>query len=72
VSSPDDLLPASIAAKKAGVSRQLFNYWRKTGKVQPAEEADGHDLYRLGDVKRIERVMRNSANSRRRIDTHAA
>lgn len=72
VSSPDDLLPASIAAQKAGVSKQLFNYWRRSGKVQPAEEINGHPVYRLRDVKRVERVMRNSSQSRRQSAAHAA
>lgn len=70
--SPDDLLPAAIAAQKAGVSKQLFNYWRSSGKVKPAEVVNGHPVYRLGDVRKVERVMRRSSQSRRQPTAHAA
>jgi hypothetical protein len=42
----DARLTPSEAARLAGVSRQLFNWWRREGKVQPGD--DGR--YRAGDV----------------------
>jgi len=61
----DARLPAHLAAAMVGVSRQLINYWRATGKIQP----DGRKRYRLGDLLDVERDMRRSPQSRRR---HAA
>jgi predicted site-specific integrase-resolvase len=49
------------AAKLAGVSRQLLNWWRRAGKVAP----DGAGRYRLGDVLDVERQTRCSPLSRR-------
>lgn len=57
----DAYVPAWFAAKRAGISRQLLNYWRTTGKVTPNEDG----LYRLGDVLAVESKMRNDPNSRR-------
>lgn len=62
-----ELLPASIAAKRAGVSRQVFNYWRKTGKVRPVGVVNGHAVYRLLDVLKAERDTRRSGRSHRRL-----
>lgn len=57
----DALLTAAQAAKAAGVSRQLFNYWRFKGKLKP--NSDGQ--YRLRDVLEVERDMRNDVKSHR-------
>lgn len=46
----DARLRPTDAAKVAGVSKQLLNWWRTTGKLQPGQ--DGR--YRLGDVLRVE------------------
>jgi hypothetical protein len=64
----DARLTASEAARLAGVSRQLFNWWRREGKVQP-----GHDgRYRAGDVLRAERDTRRSGRSHRRLPPPSA
>jgi len=57
----DALLTGAQAAKAAGVSKQLLNYWRTSGKLdrQPCGR------YRLGDVLTTEAAMRNSSQSRR-------
>lgn len=57
----DARVPAWYAAQKMGVSRQLFNWWRRTGKVTPGEDG----LYRLGDVLEVERQTAASPLSRR-------
>lgn len=57
----DARLPAYLAARIAGVTKQTFNYWRTSGKL--ARGDDG--LYRLGDVLAVERDTRNNPNSRR-------
>lgn len=63
---PDNLLPAAEAAFAANVSRQLFDYWRRSGKIQPAKvDQTGRALYRVGDALDVERDMRNSPQSRR-------
>lgn len=58
----DVRVPAWFAAQFAGVSRQLFNYWRAKGKVVPGEDG----LYRLGDVLAVEAATRRSPTSSRR------
>jgi hypothetical protein len=57
----DARLTPSEAARLAGVSRQLFNWWRCEGKIQPG--SDG--LYRAGDVLAVERQTRNAKQSSR-------
>ncbi len=59
----DARLNASDSARAVNVSRQTFNYWRRTGRVAPG--ADGR--YRLGDVIDVERAMRNSGQSSRNM-----
>lgn len=61
----DAKLPAHLAAATVGVSRQLVNYWRSAGKLQPVAHAGRSPLYRLGDVLKVEAATRRSANSRR-------
>lgn len=48
------------AARIAGVSKQLVNYWRSKGHL---EQHGGR--YRLGDVLTIEQRMRANAHSSR-------
>lgn len=57
----DARIPAYLAAKAVGVTKQTFNYWRTVGKVTP----DEYGNYRLGDVIAVERDTRRSPNSRR-------
>jgi predicted site-specific integrase-resolvase len=61
----DALLPASLAAVRAGVSKQLFNYWRSSGKITPAAVRGGRALYRHLDVLQVERATRRSPRSHR-------
>ncbi len=58
----DARLPANLAALSVGVSPQVFNYWRRTGKVSPGE--DGR--YRYGDVLKAESKARRSPKSHRK------
>ena len=58
----DARLPAHLAALAAGVSKQLFNYWRTSGKIRPDEDG----LYRYGDVLAVEADMRKAPQSSRR------
>lgn len=58
----DARLPAFLAAKAVGVSRQLFNYWRSSGKIKPDERG----LYRYGDAVLLEAKMRRNPHSTRR------
>jgi DNA-binding transcriptional MerR regulator len=62
---PDAKLPAHLAARLVGVSRQLINYWRTSGILQPAARASRGYVYRLADVLEAERTTRRSPNSRR-------
>jgi predicted site-specific integrase-resolvase len=64
----DARLTPSEAARLAGVSRQLFNWWRREGKVHPGE--DGR--YRAGDVLEAERDTRRSGRSHRRLPPPSA
>jgi len=57
----DARLNATTAAQAAGVTKQTFNYWRRTGRITP----DAAGTYRLGDVLEVERAMRNSLRSSR-------
>jgi hypothetical protein len=59
----DAKLPPTLAAKAVGVSKQLFNYWRQRGYVQPDESG----LYRLGDALEAERRARRSGYSSRAL-----
>lgn len=63
LADPNALLTATQAAEAVGVSKQLFNYWRGKGYIQP--DRDG--LYRLGDVYELEERMRTSAYSKRSL-----
>jgi len=58
----DARLPAHLAALAVGVKKQLFNYWRASGKIRP----DENGLYRYGDVVALEAQMRRHPQSRRR------
>lgn len=58
----DARLPAHLAALAVGVSRQLFNYWRTSGKISPDERG----LYRYGDAVLLEADMRRNPRSSRR------
>ena len=51
----DTLLTPSQAARALGISRQLFNDWRRRGRI--TANADGLYVYR--DVAELERVTRN-------------
>lgn len=63
----DRLLPATEAAMRANVSKQVFNYWRRAGKVKPAEfDKRGRALYRARDALKAERDARRSGRSHRR------
>jgi hypothetical protein len=64
----DARLTPSEAARLAGVSRQLFNWWRREGKISPGEDG----LYRAGDVLRVERDTRRSGRSHRRLPPPSA
>ena len=64
----DRLLPAAEAAIRANVSKQVFNYWRRTSKVTPAaRDEDGRALYRTSDVLAAERTTRRSPYSHRSV-----
>lgn len=68
--SGDVLLPANLAAARVRVSRQLLNWWRRTGKLTPAAaDRTGRPLYRLGDVVQVERQTRRSPQSHRYAST---
>jgi hypothetical protein len=58
----DARLPAHLAARAVGVSRQLFNYWRSSGKIQP----DARGMYRYGDAVALEAAMRRDPRSSRK------
>jgi len=62
----DARLPAHLAAAMVGVSRQLVNYWRRTGLLQPVGARGRSPLYRLGDILQVEAATRRSTQSRRR------
>jgi DNA-binding transcriptional MerR regulator len=65
VYDPDARLPAHLAARLVGVSRQLINYWRASGLIQPVGHRGRSPLYRLGDILRVEADTRRSSQSRR-------
>ena len=62
---PDAKLPAHLAAAMVGVSRQLINYWRTSGKLHPVAYDGRSPLYRLRDVLHVERATRRSPHSHR-------
>ena len=62
----DALLPAHMAAEKCNVSTQLFNWWVRTGKLKPVDN-EGRPLYRLRDALNVEKQMRRSGQSRRKV-----
>lgn len=61
----DARLPAHQAATLIGVSRQLINYWRSSGKLEPVAHRGRSPLYRLGDILDVEAGARNSPQSHR-------
>jgi hypothetical protein len=65
VYDPDARLPAHLAARLVGVSRQLINSWRASGRLQPVGRRGRSPLYRLGDILRVEADTRRSSQSRR-------
>jgi hypothetical protein len=67
----DARLPAHQAADLVGVSRQLFSWWVRTGKLESVAIAGRTPLYRLGDVLEVEKQMRRSAQSRRKVGSAA-
>lgn len=61
-----DLQPGYRIARKLGVSRQLVNSWRASGKLKPAGlGADGRPLYSLAAAILVERDTRRSGYSHR-------
>lgn len=67
---PTDLdarLPAYKAAEWCNVSRQLFSWWVRTGKLEPVDRVGRTPLYRYGDALKVEQQMRRSAQSRRKV-----
>jgi len=61
----DAQVPASDAAWFLGISRQLLNYWRTSGKVQPVAHHGRRPLYRLADLVEVELTTRQSPRSHR-------
>lgn len=61
----DARIPAHLAAATVGVSRQLLNWWRRSGKLKPVDNSGRQPLYRLGDVFHVEATTRNSPRSHR-------
>lgn len=61
----DARLPAHLAAATVGVSRQLLNWWRRSGKLKPVGVRGRQPLYRLGDVFHVEAATRRSPRSHR-------
>ncbi len=61
----DAKLPAHLAARLVGVSRQLINYWRASGALTPVAVKGRSPLYRIGDLVEVERDMRRSSRSHR-------
>lgn len=61
----DAKLPAHLAAAMVGVSRQLINYWRTSGKLKPIDREGRQPLYRLGDLFEVEQETRRSPQSHR-------
>lgn len=60
------MLPAAAAATRANVSKQVFNYWRRTNKLKPADfDENGRALYRTRDVLAVESKTRRSPYSHR-------
>jgi len=66
----DSLLPAHKAAEMCNVSKQLFNWWVRSGKLEPVD-TEGRPLYRLRDALNVEKQMRRSAQSRRKVGSAA-
>lgn len=71
IGAPDDtLVSASQAALAVGITRQAIQYWIRTGKIRPASVRDSgrtKQLFRLGDVLRVERAVSASRHSHRHI-----
>lgn len=63
--NPDAQVLAADAAKYLGISRQLINYWRTSGKVQPVARKGRNVLYRLRDLVEVELTTRRSPLSHR-------
>lgn len=59
----DARLTATEAAMAVGVSKQVINYWRASGKIS----ADKHKRYRFGDVIQLEARMRKAPQSSRGV-----
>ena len=69
----DALLPATLAAQRVGVSRQLLHYWCRTGRLKPSGTATGgQPRFRLGDVLAAEAAARSVPRGRRSriVDSH--
>lgn len=67
LNDPFQPLPAAMVARRLGVSRQLFNSWVRSGKLEPADHgAGGRPLYRHVDAAAVEEQTRNSPSSSRR------
>lgn len=62
---PNARLSAHQAAELVGVSRQLVNWWRSSGKLKPITTKGRSPLYRLADVLETEAQTRRSPHSRR-------
>ena len=63
----DAHLPAYKAAEWCNVSRQLFSWWVRTGKLKPVDHIGRTPLYRYRDALEVEKQMRRSAQSRRKV-----
>ena len=63
----DAQVRAADAAKYLGISRQLINYWRSSGKIRPVARTGRNVLYRLRDLAEVELAMRRSPMSHREV-----
>lgn len=61
----DARVPAHQAAQLVGVSPQLVNSWKQSGKLKPCGKRGRSPLYRVADVLHVEASMRRSPQSHR-------
>lgn len=61
----DAKLPAHLAARLVGVSRQLIYAWQNAGHIAPVARSGRSPLYRAGDVLAAEAATRRKPQSHR-------
>jgi len=65
--SPPQRLSRGAASRLLGVSGELIRHYTQTNRLASVLNASGHHEYELRDLRRLAKLRRHAAKSRRRV-----